>query len=191
MTVERLLRDAADEVRATVVREATPPRLDQLHRGSPMWAKAVAAVVLVAGLAGLALVLVPTAATEPDDLAEHPGWSSDASVDPAVCADIRALMSALSDPLDEADRSLVTGRLDRLRDTAEHMADSAPSAELTRRFGRFVAIADLAVSAGTDAPADAAAERSWQVVALGEALLSGELLDICRLPDDVQIDQGG
>lgn len=191
MMVERVLRAAADEVRATVVRDAVPPPLGDLDRGSPSWVKLAAAAILVVGSAGLALVLATSDPTGPVELSDAPNLSIGAPTVADVCTDIGAVVGALAEPTDDAAPEHLGEHVDRLRAAARHLADLTPSAEVQRRFDRFVAIAGLAVTTRASGPTSTTDEHSWQAVALGEALLSEEPFDVCRPSGDTTIDQGG
>lgn len=191
MTVERVLRSAADEVRATVVRDAVPPPFGDLDRGSPSWVKLAAAAILLVGSVGLALMSATPDATGPVELSSAPNLSIGAPTVADVCHDIGAVVSGLAEPPDDAGREHLAEHVDRLRAAARHLADLTPSAEVQRRFDRFVAIAGLAVTTRVSGPALTTDERSWQAVALGEALLSEEPFDVCRPSGDITIDQGG
>lgn len=191
MKVERVLRAAADEVWATVVRDAVPPPLGDLDRGSPSWVKLAAATILVIGSVGLALVLATSDPTGPGELSDAPNLSIDAPTVADVCTDIGAVVDGLAEPSDDAARDHLGEHVDRLRAAARHLADLTPSAEVQRRFDRLVAIAGLAVTTRVGNPTSTTDERSWQAVALGEALLSEAPFDVCDPSDDITIDQGG
>lgn len=192
MTVERVLRGAADEVRATVVRDAVPPPLEGLDRSAPPWVRLVAVATLLVGFAALALVLAATSAPGPVEMSS--GTAGDESVSAvSVCMDIDAVVRRLDERSDASvdDLAEVVGTLDRLRAATRRLTEITPSAEVHRRLDRFVALADLAVVAALDGPSSTAVERSWQAVALGEALLSAEPFDVCRPHDETSINQGG
>lgn len=182
--VDQILRRASDDVRATVVRHSVPPPIESLgDRGHPI-RRSVLGVAAATVTVSLGLAIVGNRGTTP---VEAPGSTIALEVPPAaagfddLCSRVVDIAGVLADRPDDTGTWVALGdeldvlatRLDRSR--------SGLDEDSTRRYDRFIALTDQAVSLGAEGGYTPAEVRADTAVAVAQELVEFVAVPGCEL----------
>lgn len=181
--VERMLRRASDDVRATVVRSADPPPIDDLDRSQTPRMVTFLSLLLLVGGAWLTVTVVRDEVPAP---AQPPPTPSPLQPTPAMttaadlCSQVVEITKLLTDPpTSVGDWTMIGDELDTL---ATRVGAANPSESVARRYERFIVLARQAVDLGEQSGFTPAKLRADNAVAVAVDLIGFVDVPGCDVP---------